>query len=223
MSKGGNKHHKLDCKCPFCKMKRGEISGYWEGKNNIKQSERQKGINNPGYKHGNCISLPKCIDCGKPLNNYKAIRCHKHASENAWKNKEYRKLITSKSIQQWKNNDIRNKNSKAIRLALQITPNKPETQLGKILEELFPNQYKFVGDGKEIIAGFNPDYVDKKRNLIIEVFGTYWHKRKEVIERDQRRLNEYSNYGYQTLIVWEHELKDLDQVKNKLITFNNAI
>jgi hypothetical protein len=34
-----------------------------------------KGKNNPNYKQG----LPKCIDCGKLLSNYKAKRCQSHA------------------------------------------------------------------------------------------------------------------------------------------------
>jgi G:T-mismatch repair DNA endonuclease (very short patch repair protein) len=30
----------------------------------------------------------------------------------------------------------------------------------------------------------------------------------------------YKKYGYSTLIVWEHELKDIDKLTNRLMEFN---
>ena len=30
----------------------------------------------------------------------------------------------------------------------------------------------------------------------------------------------YKEYGYQTLIIWEHEFEDLNRIKNKLSEFN---
>ena len=47
-------------------------------------------------------------------------------------------------------------------------------------------------------------------------------KRPEVIERDKRRLTTYKEYGYKTLIIWEHELKNTDRIINKILKFNEV-
>jgi G:T-mismatch repair DNA endonuclease (very short patch repair protein) len=60
---------------------------------------------------------------------------------------------------------------------------------------------------------------------IIELFGDYWHgkertgKNKKGVEKE--RINCFAKYGYQTLIIWEHELKDINIVINKIVEFNN--
>jgi len=79
---------------------------------------------------------------------------------------------------------------------------------------------KFVGDGKVILSGFCPDFINKIQKKIIELYGDYWHTKSQyVINKDKRRLIEYKKRGYKTLIIWEHELKDLDKITNKLIKF----
>ena len=54
------------------------------------------------------------------------------------------------------------------------------------------------------------------------MFGDYWHNKSEVIKRDKSRIITYKKYVYKTLIIWEHELKNLDKVKNRILEFNNA-
>lgn len=54
---------------------------------------------------------------------------------------------------------------------------------------------------------------------IIELFGDYWHNRKEVKKRDKKRIKTYAKYGYETLIIWEHELKNRKKLKNKILNF----
>ena len=104
-----------------------------------------------------------------------------------------------------------------------ILPNKPE----KLLNELLPNQYSFVGNGKLMIGKFCPDFVNRDNNKIIELFGCYWHKCQKCgfgkgRPVDAGRLKEYKKAGYQTLIIWEHELKNLDKVESKILEFNNG-
>ena len=57
----------------------------------------RKGKKNGQYKHGKCINLPNCIDCGKELGSYKAKRCRKHQisrmNKLRWKNKTFRKKM----------------------------------------------------------------------------------------------------------------------------------
>ena len=87
----------------------------------------------------------------------------------------------------------------------------------QLLNKLYPNEYKFVGDGQVIIDGFNPDFINiNGKKIIIEMFGDYWHKRKEVIERDVRRLDSYKELGYKTIIVWERQIKNLTTLSKYL-------
>jgi len=96
-------------------------------------------------------------------------------------------------------------------------PNKKELYLDKILNILLPKQYKYVGNGEFIIAGKCPDFINiNGQKKIIELYGDYWHKG----QNPQNRIDLFKQYGYNTLIVWEHELEDIDKLKQKIITFN---
>jgi hypothetical protein len=63
----------------------------------------------------------------------------------------------------------------------QIHPNKPESIILSILEQLYPNEYRFVGDGKVVIAGKIPDFINiNGQKKIIELFGDYWHEGERI-------------------------------------------
>ncbi len=95
-------------------------------------------------------------------------------------------------------------------------PNKIEMFLQEYLDKLFPNEYKYVGSGEIIISNRNPDFINiNGKKKIIELFGDYWHKEGEV----QERINIFKKEGWETLIIWEHELKNLDKLKEKLVDF----
>lgn len=98
-------------------------------------------------------------------------------------------------------------------------PNKPEQLLINLIKENNLN-FDYVGNGKFWIKGknynFNPDFVHKDKKIIIELFGDYWHNREDLIERDRERVETYTNCGYRLLIVWEHELIDINKVLNEI-------
>ena len=101
-------------------------------------------------------------------------------------------------------------------------PNKPE----KVMINLFKENdlpFNYVGDGKIWFRGqnsaFNPDFLSKNPKHIIELFGDYWHRNTK--KRDKERLKTYSKYGYKTLVIWEHELKNHNKVINKIRNFVN--
>lgn len=54
------------------------------------------------------------------------------------------------------------------------------------------------------------------KKKLIELFGDYWHKGED----PQDRINIFKKFGYDTLVIWESELKDINKVKNKVIKFN---
>ena len=101
-------------------------------------------------------------------------------------------------------------------------PTKPEKVLFELIQQNnFP--YKYVGDGKIIIKYFNPDFINcNGQKKVIEMFGDYWHNREDAKKRDKLRLKAYSDYGYETLIIWEHELKNTDKVIEKIKSFERG-
>lgn len=178
------------------------------------KSESKMGKNNGRYVNGYTLNINYCIDCLKQgikteISRQLGIkRCGRCASR-----------ISTKL--HWLNPEFREKTRSAMLKAMQLSPNKPEKLLIKLLNKILPNQYTFVGDGKLVVGGFCPDFVNKANDKIIEHYGNYWHNKHRYINADKRCLIAYKKSGYKTLIIWEHELKDLDRIKNRILEFNN--
>jgi len=224
------KGHKLNCSCGVCKAKRGEI----KGKNHpmfgihpkkhffnyqcawcIGKRGEYKGKNHPNFRNSGYSEKHFCIEvCGNEISfpTWKKgkQRCASCAGKVNWRNKDYRERIL-----------------KLQRMGSKLKPNKPEKLLNKLLNELFPNEYKINVKGNSIINGKVPDFINcNGQKKIIELFGDYWHSKEWVKKHgcfedtEQGRIKCFKKLGYQTLIVWEHELKNLDKVVNKLIKFH---
>jgi len=105
-----------------------------------------------------------------------------------------------------------------------VKPNKPEKFLTKLLQKLFPNQWKYVGSGDFILGGKCPDFINVNgQKKIIELFGDYWHS-EEVTgrteeEEERQRKDLFAKYGFQTLVIWEHELKDISRIVSRFMEF----
>lgn len=114
-------------------------------------------------------------------------------------------------------------------LAQQRKPTNPEKKLAEILNNYFPNEWKYTGDGSFSIKGYWPDFTNcNGRKEIIEVFGDYWHS-PEVIGDDWRKselgkIMSYNSFGYSCLIIWQHELEELPEeaVVAKIHQFQKA-
>ena len=103
--------------------------------------------------------------------------------------------------------------------ARRVEPNKPEKYLLEILNNLFLNEYAYNGNFSAgiTIAGKVPDFVNiNGQKKLIELFGDYWHKGED----PQIRIDLFKEYGWDCLVIWEHELKDIDAVINKVLEFN---
>jgi G:T-mismatch repair DNA endonuclease (very short patch repair protein) len=121
------------------------------------------------------------------------------------------------------------KRIKASMKALHIRPNKPERKLGNLLQQLLPNEYKFVGDGSFMIERKCPDFVNVNgKKKIIELFGRVFHNPKKAFfeipyERtEQGRIELFKKYGFDTLIVWDFELDNVSMLSEKLMEFHNG-
>lgn len=111
-------------------------------------------------------------------------------------------------------------------LGCQRKPNKPESVVLDVLNSHFPNEWQYVGDGSIIIDGLNPDFINVNgRKLIIELFGEYWHRKgaRKYHQTEQGRREVYQKYGYDTLVIWEKETKNLELLLEKVTLFANKV
>ena len=100
--------------------------------------------------------------------------------------------------------------------ALNIHPNKPESFLLNLLNELYPGKWEYVGDFTFWVNGRNPDFINcNGQKKIIEIYGDYWHAG----QNPEDRKDIFREFGYETLIFWESELKDMDYVLFQLEEF----
>jgi len=222
------KNHKKDCQCCICKAVRGETSGknnsFYGKKHTILTKKRisktHRGKNNYSYIDGRTLKMNYC-ECGKEI-KYNSKRCYKCANIKELNpqygkhhTKESKNKISKASIKNWKNPIYRDKVIKTSNLGMHLRPNQPE----KILQNLLPKSFKYVGNKNFRIDRYNPDFINLKQKKIIELFGDYWHNLDSYKKRDKRKLKIYKNNGYKTLIIWQHELKDINKVINKIKKF----
>jgi len=103
--------------------------------------------------------------------------------------------------------------------------------------ELFKRGFRFRVHRKDLPG--KPDIVLQKYKTIIFVHGCFWHghtcskgvctpkknkeywtnKVKKTMERDYKNLADLNTFGWETLIVWECELKEQDLLVRKLKCF----
>lgn len=133
---------------------------------------------------------------------------------------EHRRKISEAAKRLRENPEYRDRIVRVTLAACRKTPNKMEQKLGRFLDSRYPGDWKFVGDASFIIAGKNPDFINVNgRKLIIELFGDYWHKG----ENPADRAKVFEPYGFRTLVIWEHELKNLLAVGSRLREFINVV
>ena len=107
-------------------------------------------------------------------------------------------------------------------------PNKPEKLLISIFKQ-YNLPYKYTGDGSFWIEKLNPDFVNcNGSKKCIEFFGdvfhdpkkSFWKIRYKSTERGRKQI--LKKYGWDCLIIWEHELKDMGAVTEKILNFENG-
>lgn len=142
-----------------------------------------------------------------------------------WEDPKYRTDMIEERTRRWKNPEYRENAVRRILQGNRQFPNKKELQLLSLL----PNSWQYTGNGQLIVAGKCPDFWDGSGRLI-ELNGCYWHgcpvcgEGKECNEeRDQDRIDLFKREGYNTLIVWEHELKDVDMITKKILSFSEEV
>lgn len=180
------------------------------------KNSKLKGENNPNWKGQKSLKRQKyyCKDCGRQICSKTALYGLKRCQSCRQKGVLNHKYGIKENL------NIKNKRIAKIISQNKIFPNKSELKLLEILRSL-KTKYLYVGNGRTIIEGFNPDFINEKEKKIIELYGNYWHTLPGYKERDVRRLKTYKKYGYKVLVIWEKELKNLQKLKQKILKFTS--
>lgn len=126
---------------------------------------------------------------------------NKHLSEKS------RKLLSEKHKKLWENPE-----HAKIHIGFG-KPNKLEIKLDKILQDNFPGEWKYVGNGEVIIGRKNPDFINiNGKKQVIELYGTYWHKNHV----PQDRIDHFKKHGFDCIILWDRELKDINYIVERI-------
>lgn len=108
---------------------------------------------------------------------------------------------------------------------------KPELKVRSLLHR---KGYRFRLHRKDLPG--KPDIVLQKYKTVIFVHGCYWHRHKgckyaynpksrigfwqnkfsQNVERDKENYETLKSLGWNVIVVWECELKNIDEVENKL-------
>lgn len=111
-----------------------------------------------------------------------------------------KKLLRDMALKQWADPKKRQKLLKGFN----YRPTRLEKEMMKIItDNLLP--YTYVGDGSLWIGRMNPDFIHNGVKKVIEVYGDYPHRNDD----PEDRINAFKKHGYDCLVIWGHELKQL--------------
>jgi 5S rRNA maturation endonuclease (ribonuclease M5)/intein/homing endonuclease len=111
-------------------------------------------------------------------------------------------------------------------------PNKSETRLINILNDICPGEFEYNGDGRVMVLGgrYSPDFVNVNgKKKLIEFFGCYHHGCEtckdgkyfsdELKKKNENRVKIFKKYGWETLVIWEHDIRAIERVKKIISNF----
>ena len=218
-------------------------------RNNWKDPEKRKSITNAIRNR-----ITKYWLCPEYRSRMLTVVCKagplaSQALKNLWKNPVYREKMSRVSLNNWKNPEFikiriscagnhmkkrwqnpvfREMLRKAICQANNKGPNKFEKRVGEFLDKEYPGQFKYVGSGPSavLINGESPDFIHKKKKLIILANGAYWHcsprkykadyyhvklrkTAKQIRKEDRNKIILFHIMGYRVIVIWEDEFNKL--------------
>lgn len=175
------------------------------------------------------MSCPRCTPeqkCGSHVGHFKG---HKHGAEARASMSASKKGITptprGAALKGSKRSDeCRKKLSESIKKSWARgdhdndprSATKPELAVEQMLIELglhYETQYR--------VHGYYVDFL-VEGDLVVEVYGKYWHDRPERIKEDAVRMECIEEYGYDTLIIWDTELDNAKEVIRESVTARSA-
>jgi G:T-mismatch repair DNA endonuclease (very short patch repair protein) len=190
-----------------------------------KQSNKCKDVNriiHLGNKYALGSKRPSLVELNKsrrgiPLKDSTKLKISINSS-NYWKSIEglKQKLVISKINKQWAKahpEEVLRRGKLGHKKCPRISS--LEKKVFKILNSL---SIKFVPQ-YEYKLGFADIFIEP--NKIIFVNGDYWHNYPMGTKKDKKQIEYLKENNYKILVIWEHELSNLEKVKNRVIQFNN--
>lgn len=185
---------------------------------NIEVIEKHKMAMINRYKDPNEREKTRQTTINRYQNPLERIRTSE-TSKRMWaENPKKRQALSQEMIIRWSNPEYKGRVVRNTAKAQHKSPNIPETIIINILDTYFPNEWDFIGCNHNIdIDGKRPDFKHKYHNWIIEHFGDYHHTSKNKRIKDHQtyegRVKFLTERGYNTLILWEHDVKSLPSIE----------
>lgn len=184
------------------------------GKKMSLEARKKQSLSHLGYK-SSLESIRKGIISRKET----TIKRGFYISEEAKRNIGIKNSIHMKD--KWRNKDFAEKMIKALLKAVCKKPNNFELACKNFLERLFPNQYKYIGDGSLLINNRSPDFISSKHKIVVLCNGIYWHLLKYGLDdidqnKEQIEIRESQPFleaGYDVLFIWENHKTILGSMK----------
>lgn len=196
----GNLCHTEETKRKISETKKGKPHPHGSTGKGWKHSEEQKRKWSEERKGRKWAEESK-QKLSKSKKGHKVSEEHRQKIRDYWaKHKEEQREIGKKA---WNNGDKTNKMLQNMFKARFIKPNKIETFILELLDEYYPYEWSYVGDGTLVIGGKCPDFSrNHGHNHLIEFYGDYWHEG----DNEQDRIDHFKKYGYETIIIWEKQV-----------------
>jgi G:T-mismatch repair DNA endonuclease (very short patch repair protein) len=128
---------------------------------------------------------------------------------NHW-SEDIKHKISSTNRAKWKDKEFID-NWLLTHANLYKTKNKTESVIESVIKD---HGFEYVGDSKFWI-GYppkNPDFINKDKKLIVELFGDYWHETQDEVIRSDH----FKKYGWNTIVVWSSDLHFNPTTQNSL-------
>lgn len=142
---------------------------------------------------------------------------------------EIRKKMSLNNARYWKGKVKSERHLRKIMSAWNIKPNKVEQRLIDIIHK-YSLPFKYVGDGKVILGGLNPDFINTDGSKqLVEIFGRAFHDPKfprrvripSIAGQESYRKAVYASLGFDCLVMWDDEMKQLSdrEIANRIRRF----
>jgi hypothetical protein len=107
-----------------------------------------------------------------------------------------------------------------------ILPNKFEIKCMAYLDRMYPNKFKYTGNGSFLVDSCSPDAYSEELNTVCLFQGDYFHcnpkkykgnyynqmvkkTAQEIWDKDNQVIKTFKKEGYKVVIIWEGEIKEL--------------
>jgi hypothetical protein len=104
-------------------------------------------------------------------------------------------------------------------------PNNTEVAVLDLLEQFWPGEWEYVGDGKLWIGSEttqrNPDFVNRTKIALIESNGYFWHGPSRM--SNETLVEFYNSYGYKCLVIEASVVNEVPLCCLEILDFCNSL